>query len=155
MIAYKITSNKDFAAQLFLADTFDRFLLSEAVFNVPYTISIDGSYPAEEGTAAVAWGAVRGICTQIIKGKDLPKSFHIVLKLSEENQAKTLASIDQSLDASAVSGMYLNIRFEEDAFILTTGTAVSDFSVMRRINEAWDRLTLRFFRSKEIALEEL
>ena len=89
------------------------------------------------------------------EGKDLPKSFHIVLKLSEENQAKTLASIDQSLDASAVSGMYLNIRFEEDAFILTTGTAVSDFSVMRRINEAWDRLTLRFFRSKEIALEEL
>ena len=29
MIAYKITSNKDFAAQLFLSDTFDRFLLSE------------------------------------------------------------------------------------------------------------------------------
>ncbi|MBO4289011.1 MAG: hypothetical protein J5865_02780 [Lachnospiraceae bacterium] len=155
MIAYKITSNKDFAGQLFLSDTFDRFLLSEAVFNVPYTVSIDGSYTSEEGAASVAWGAVRGICTQLIKGKELPRSFHIVLKLSPENLARTLASIDQSLDASAVSGMYMNIRFEEDAFTLTTGTAVSDFSVMRRINEAWDRLTLRFFRSREIDLEEL
>ena len=155
MIAYKITSNKDFAGQLFLSDTFDRFLLSEAVFNVPYTISIDGSYAAEEGAQTIAWGSVRSLCTQIIKGKDLPKSFHIVLKLSDENLARTLASIDQSLDASIVSGMYLNIRFEEETFTLTTGTAVSDFKVMRQINEAWDRLTLRFFRSKEIALEEL
>ena len=155
MIAYKITSNKDFAAQLFLSDTFDRFLLSEAVFNVPYTVSIDGSYTTEEGPASVSWGAVRGICTQIIKGKELPKSFHVVLKLSPENLSRTLASIDQSLDPSAVSGMYLNVRFEEDAFTLTTGTAVSDFKVMRQINEAWARLTLRFFRSRQIDLEEL
>lgn len=155
MIAYKFTSNKDFAGQLFKADTFDRFLLSEAVFNVPYTVSIDGTFSSGEETGNVSWGDVRGICMQLIKGKELPKSFHIVLKLSEENLSRTLASIDNNLDPSKVSGLFFNIRFEEDSFTLTTGTAVSDFQVMRTVNEAWDRLTLRFFRSKDIALEEL
>lgn len=155
MIAYKITSNKDFAGHLFLSDTFDRFQLSEAVFNIPYTVSIDGSYTAEKGPSCITWGTVRGICTQIIKGKELPKSFHIVLKLSEENLARTLESIDSGIDPAAVSGMFFNLRFEENAFLLTTGTAVSDFRVMRTIGDAWDRLTLKFFRQHQIDLEKL
>ena len=155
MIAYKITSNKDFAGHLFLSDTFDRFQLSEAVFNVPYTVSVDGAVSSENGGTNVTWGTVRGFCTQLIKGKELPKSFHIVLKLSEENLTRTLAAIDKSIDPAKVSGLFFNLRFDENTFTLTTGTAVSDFSVMRSVGDAWDRLTLKFFQQHQIDLEAL
>ena len=155
MIAYKITSNKDFAGHLFLSDTFDRFLLSEAVFNIPYPVSINGTYSTEDKTETVPWGTVRSVCTGLIRGKELPKSFHIVLKLSDDNLKRTLDSIDRSIEPAGVSGMYWNLRFEDNAFLLTTGTAVSDFAVMRKVGDAWDALTLKFFRQHEIDLEQL
>ena len=59
------------------------------------------------------------------------------------------------IDPAKVSGLFFNVRFDENTFTLTTGTAVSDFSVMRSVGDAWDRLTLKFFQQHQIDLEAL
>ena len=53
MIALQITSMKNFMTQLLAADTFDIFLLEEAVITVGNTISIDGHFNSAPSSVVV------------------------------------------------------------------------------------------------------
>ncbi len=155
MIAHKIISNKDFASKLFLKENFDRFLLTEGTLRVPYSVSINGNYHAEEGERCVTWGELRPVCTAFIKGQALPKSLHLVLKLSDENLSRTVKTIDPDIPEGAVSGLFFNIRYDDNTFTLTNGASFSDIRYMREVNEAWDRMTVRFLSNNSIESEAL
>ena len=71
---------------------------------------------SEEGSEykdeLAAWGRVKPICYEIIKGKQLPVSFKIVLQLSKKNIEKFLNQTETGFRKEEVNGLFLNIYFD-------------------------------------------
>ena len=83
MTALEIHSTKNFMKHLLSGDTFDIFLLEEAVISTANTYTIDGHinldfYPPEERSPEAVpyefrpWTELKGLCFDLIKGKYTP-----------------------------------------------------------------------------------
>ena len=92
MTAFEISELKDFTSKLFIQNTFDAFLVSQASFTTSISITLDGSLHKDYFTDAeweempqhdlARWSLLKPLCFQIIKGSRLPEQFRIVFVLS-------------------------------------------------------------------------
>ncbi len=156
MIALQILDIKNFTSQLFLQETFDGFCLEEAEFQTRYTISMDGYLTVpENGRQYAGWDIVRPLAFQILKGRELPHSFHITLRLSDENMKKTLSASGLGVAAEDVGGLFLNLRFDGKNMTAVTGCSQKSFSLDRSLEKEWDRIIRLFLRRHQIPAEEL
>ena len=83
MLALQISSMKQFMNHLLVADTFESFLLEEAVIGTACTFHIDGHVNQEffqgdedeqekDSYEFRPWSKVKGLCFDLIKGKRTP-----------------------------------------------------------------------------------
>ena len=157
MIGLEIADIKDFTAKLFLKETFDSFEVVEAEFLTRITVNIDGhlTEPAEgEGTYA-GWSTIRPLAVQVIKGKELPHSFHITFRLSDTNMEKTLQSLGQTMETAGIGSFYLNLRYTDRKITAVTGCAYRSFTMDKSLEHEWDDIVRRFFRHHQIPATEL
>ena len=164
MISLQIEELKEFTRQLFIGNTFDRFLLREAQIVTFNSFQIDGRirpdyYSAEEKEEGEiegfsAWSVLRPFCFSLIRGKRLPESFHIVLQLSDRARDAFLAERQTGFSSSEVNGLYLNIRYEEKVLFCVTGTSVSRFTLDKTLEHEWDGAVKAFLKQKGIPFEE-
>lgn len=161
MIALQITSMKNFMQQLLASDTFDGFLLEEAVIRTACDVTIDGHinpdfYPSGERAALPypfeRWSEKRSLCFDLIKGKQAPLFFRFVLQLKPEN---TAALLGDSPSADAVRALVLNIRYDGTGAILTTGVSYQSFVLSKDADAVWDRTLQRYLDQKGIAYDRL
>ena len=96
MIALQITSMKLFMLHLLVADTFEPFLLEEAVIGTASTFTLDGHvnpefYGADDDDKPSwefrPWSELKGLCFDLVKGKRTPLFFRFVLHLMPEKTA--------------------------------------------------------------------
>jgi predicted fused transcriptional regulator/phosphomethylpyrimidine kinase len=78
-----------------------------------------------------------------------------VLALSPENLHRTLESIGSSFTEDDISGVFLNIRYQNQLLSLTTGISYKIFSVDKTLDAEWDRLVKQFLKQHEISFSEL
>lgn len=165
MDSLKILDEKTFMSKLLVSDTFDKFLLLEAIIGTYSTFSIDGRLnkefyledseeDSEYKDELAAWGRVKPICYEIIKGKQLPVSFKIVLQLSKKNIEKFLNQTETGFRKEEVNGLFLNIYFDRKELKCITGTSIKTFSLDRSIEYEWDRMVRKFFNKNYINYEE-
>ncbi|MCD2493599.1 DUF5721 family protein [Lacrimispora sp. NSJ-141] len=164
MIALKIPDKKDFTSKLFLQDTFDAFMVSQASFTTSITVSLDGSLHRDYFTDAeweemeqhdfARWPLLKPLCYQIIKGRRLPEHFKIVFMLSRSNTEKLLSGTGLSIPVEQVGGLFLNVRYDQGTLQCVTGVAHSFFTADKSLDRAWDDMIRRHFRSREIFWEE-
>ena len=83
MISLLIVDQKDFTTKLFGQDMFDGFEIKEAVFITTFRTEISSDVP--EQNSPVTWETVRPVAYRVLQGSNLPKKFHVVLKLSAAN----------------------------------------------------------------------
>ena len=161
MIALQITSMKQFMNHLLAADTFDMFLLEEAVVSTACTFTIDGHinrdfYSSEEREPAELpyefrpWGEIKGLCFDLIKGKRTPLFFRFVLHLMPEKAAPLLTKEGSDVDPSLVKALVLNIRYDGTKAVLTTGTAYRTFLPSKGPDAIWDKALMRYLEGKGI-----
>jgi hypothetical protein len=167
MIALELTSVKDFMNTLLRTDTFDHFMLQEAVITKDASYVIDGHitgsfYTEEElselgitGYPMLPFSMLRSSCFDLIKGKRTPASFRFVFLLSPENLKSTLASVSSAYTPEDITGIYLNIKYQNQLLTLTTGISYRIFSTDKSLENEWDRLVLRFLLQHNITWEEL
>ena len=172
MTALKITDVKAFMQKLLAADTFDNFLIYEAVVKTATTFTIDGRINEEffdandvsgesDGSSRIIledlqkWGNVKAGCFELIKGKTLPLYFKVVLQLSRENTEKFLASIGSGFELEDIGGLYMNISFDRQELKVVTGSSLKVFSMDKSLDREWDDMVLRFLRKHEIQAEEI
>ena len=172
MIALQITSMKNFMTQLLAADTFDIFLLEEAVITVGNTISIDGHFnsafytaPTVAGAELTAedaslcpyeftpWKQVKGMCFNLIKGKHTPLSFKFVFQLNPEQMKRLLVKEECSVDPSLIKALVLTIRFDGTKTLLTTGTSYTTFVLSKEPDQIWDKVLQKYLAGKGISFE--
>lgn len=167
MIALNILEIKDFMNKLLCTNTFDNFLLQEAKIQGSVTWDLDGTlnadfYSADEleeqnltGLSFLPYGQLRTQCFDLIKGKRTPSYFKFVLLLSPANLTRTLEQTHSSFSPEDVTGMFINLKFQHDQLLLTTGISYRIFSVDKGLEQEWDSLVKRFLKNHEISFEEL
>lgn len=163
MIALQIKSMKQFMNQLLAADTFDPFLLEEAVIGTASTFTIDGHVNREfYGDTQEPpqyefrpWRELKGLCFDLIKGKHTPLFFRFVFHLMPEKAAALLEKEHCDVESSQIKALVLNIRYDDSRAVLTTGTAFHTFLLSKEPDAIWDRALCRYLDAKGIAYEEL
>jgi len=162
MRAFQIQDIKVFMSHLLLSNTFDRFLLHEASITTFSTFSIDGhlnkdyfSYDEEEKDTVTAikyglWEQYRPFCFSLIKGKKTPSGMKLVFQLSPGGLKKLLVSNHLSIRPEDVGGLFLNIRYDGQKLLATTGTSLTVFSVDKTLDHIWDSLITNFLKKHEI-----
>ncbi len=171
MTALQITSMKQFMSQLLISDTFDSFLLEEAVIGVANTFTIDGrvnrefysgQIPSDSGTPEDIkpeefrpWSELKGVCFDLIKGKRTPLFFRFTLHLTPEKTAALLAEKCCGVDSSQIKALVLNIRYDGAKAVLTTGASYRTFVLSREPEAIWDKALTKYLAQKGIAYETL
>lgn len=167
MIALNILEIRDFMNQLLCRETFDHFLMKEAVIRAGITWNAEGNlnkdfYSDDEleelgftGLEFLPYGSVRPQCYQLIRGKRTPSYFKFIFLLSPENLSRTLEQIQSSYTKEDITGMFLNLKFQSGRLVLTTGVSYRIFSADKSLEHEWDRLVKLFLKSHQISFEEL
>lgn len=167
MQALELTDVKNFMNQFLRSDIFDHFLVQEAVITSAASYVIDGrinkgfyseSELQELGLADkkfLPFGMLRGNFFDLIKGKKTPSSFKFILLLSPDNLKRTLDSISSSFSENDITGVFLNIKYQNQLLTLTTGISYRIFSPDKTLDGEWDRLVRQFLKQHGISFEEL
>lgn len=161
MIALDFPKVKESMSKILLSDTFDSFYCISAEIVTFSTFTIDGFLKKEfyEESEAPAreyalWKEVREHCFSYIKGRRTPLRFSFVFGLSTENTEKLLDSTDLPFCLNDVGGLYLNIRFDGQNLICTTGTSMNTFTMDKSLEQLWDQMVRKFLTQKGLAYEE-
>lgn len=167
MIALELTDIKDFMNKLLRSEVFDHFLLQEAVITSSATYTINGQitkgfFTEEEleelhlnGCRFLPFSMLKGNCFDLIKGKKTPSSFRFVFLLSPTNLEKTITAVGSSYKASDVTGMYINLKYQNQLLSLTTGIAYNIFSTDKTLEAEWDKMVVKFLKQHEITFDEI
>ncbi|MCI7321808.1 MAG: DUF5721 family protein [Lachnospiraceae bacterium] len=167
MQALELTDVKSFMNQFLKSDVFDHFLLQEAVITSAASFVIDGRinkgfYSENEleelsltDKTFLPFGMLRNNFFDLIKGKKTPSSFKFILLLSPENLRRTLNSISGSFTENDITGVFLNIRYQNQLLTLTTGISYRIFTPDKTLDNEWDRLVRQFLKQHNISFEEL
>lgn len=158
MIALQFTEIKPFMNKLLTEDLFHHFLLSEATIVNGVTYSIDGHITRRDETELVAdypyplatYEKMQPHIYEMVKGTHTPSYMKFVLCLSPENVAKTLDSVGSGLHPGDLSGMYINLTYQNDQILATTGISYSIFTKDRALEQEWDRLVKLFFTKNNL-----
>lgn len=166
MIACKITNLKNFMSHLLVGDSFDSFWLSEASITMGNTFTIDGALHPEFFSPEAReilerchrtyslWKEVKPLCYSIIRGKQTPLQFQFVFRLSYEKTRQALAESGLEMDVDQVKGLFLNIQYNGEQMLCTTGTAISAFTLDKTLDRLWDQTVKRFFDEQDIDYED-
>lgn len=167
MVALRILDVKQFMSKLLGSDIFDHFLLSEAVIHTHHTYSIDGHIHKEfysqeeleaeqmEERALSFWKELKPDCFEMIRGKKTPLGFRFIFLLSQENVEKLVVQSGLSIPPIEIKGLFLNIKFERNALICTTGTSQINFTMDKSLDLAWDSMVKKFFKHHQIVFEDM
>lgn len=167
MIALELTDIKDFMNKLLRQEVFDHFLLQEAMITSSATYNINGQitkgFFSEEEIAELQLGGCRFLpfsmlktnCFDLIKGKKTPSAFRFVFLLSPKNMEKTILSVGSSYTPLDVSGMYINVKYQNQLLSLTTGIAYNTFSTDKTLELEWDKMVMKFLKQHQISFDEI
>ena len=167
MIALKLIDIKDFMNQLLRSEIFDHFLLQEAVITTAATYTINGQITKDffskeeleelqfQEQKFLPFSMLRTNCFDLIKGKKTPSAFRFVFLLSPINQEKTIVSVSSHYTTSDVSGMYINLKYQNQLLTLTTGVSYTIFSTDKTLEKEWDKMVMKFLKQHQILFEEI
>lgn len=164
MLALQITSLKTLMNQLLAGDSFDIFLLEEAVISTANTYTVDGHinvdfYSLEERETDQLpydfqpWSELKGLCFNLIKGKRTPLFFKFVFHLKPEKAQALLEQQNSSVNSDVLKAMVLNIRYDGTKAIITTGTAYHTFVMDKEADIIWDKALTKYLSDKGISYE--
>lgn len=158
MISVSITDVKNFMAHLLSRETFDLFYLVEASFKKEISYHIDGHLHPDYFDSDsdlperkyCLWKEVRPFAFSIIKGKRLPLGCKVVLALPKETIAFLIKESGCSFREEDIEGIFLNILYEPENLIITTGISYRTFSMDKSLEHNVDDHMRQFLRKKDI-----
>ena len=147
----------------FLTGTeFDRFLLCEATIMTGSTYIIDGHinkdfYDSDDEHLDSQriyqyWEECKPLAFQMIKGSRTPLAMKIVLMLAPHNVERFLEKYNIPMNSDQISGLYLNLRYKHNELSISSGTALTVFTLDKTVEHMWDEMLTKFFKQQGIAL---
>ncbi len=168
MIALKILDENKFMAGFLKGSMLDHYQLVEGTITTFCTFSIDGLWqddffnhenvPHEEGEESrqfTPWEDVKEFCFSIIKGKRKPLAFKFVFFYPSEKVEELLLHYGIHLKAEDEFGLCINLRFDVNGLVMTSGVSKKVFSLDKSVDQAWDSYLRSFLKHYLIASQEL
>ena len=146
-------------AKLLVSDVFDVFRMQEASLITSVTYNISGRirpdfYSPEEREnltgEIITWSEMRPRLFELIKGKNTPVSFRMTLSLDDANMNALMAKESPEGHSDALRALVINIRFENGAVNIITGTSYDSFVLDKSEEKIWDKAFANFLSSKGI-----
>lgn len=164
MTALQITSMKNFMYRLLSTESFDIFLLEEAVIGTANTFTIDGHvnkdfFQSEDNANTLEipefrpWSELRTLCFDLIKGKRTPLFFRFTLQLKPELAAALLTKENCDVAPEQVKALALNIRYDGSKAVLTTATSYHTFLLSKEPDAIWGRALPKYLDREGISYE--
>ncbi len=155
MRAIEISNIKKFTNALFAGETFDTFCVTEASFSTLTNITIDGHINQEfMGEAelqmpenkdlTIRWKKLRPLCYNIIKGQRVPLRFRIIFMMPLEHIMEFIEEENLDIEPVEINALFLNVKFENNNLVCTTGTSLRVFTLDKSLEDAWDSRMVRF-----------
>lgn len=91
----------------------------------------------------------------LMKGKKLPVSFKFVLQLSDHNTDWLLGKYHLEHLKEQLSGLYLNIRYQDKKLICVTGLSYKTFVMDKTLEHVWDDTAAQFMKQNGITVEKV
>lgn len=164
MISFKISELKSFMSKLLIHNVFDNFLLTELDITTFNSFHISGklveSYYSTDELEVLnnrkysIWTEVKPFAFSLIKGNKLPTFVKIVFLLSPENTEKLIQNAGVNYKPEEVSGLFLNVRYENGIINIVTGTSIKTFTLDKTLDNVWDSYVKSFLKENEIMFEE-
>lgn len=164
MISISINNIKQFMNCLLLKNTFNNFLLSEAVIVTGNTFTIDGQintdfYSDEElktlpSLKYKTWASLKPFVLSLIKGNKVPELMRLVFVLSEDLTEQLIKTNDIDIDPCNVNGLFLNVRFQEESLILTSASSISVFTLDKSLDHAFENYIRNFLDDSQLEYAE-
>ena len=88
----------------------------------------------------------------MIKGSRTPLAMKIVLMLAPHNVERFLEKYNIPMNSDQISGLYLNLRYEHNELSISSGTALTVFTLDKTVEHMWDEMLTKFFKQQGIAL---
>ena len=129
MLSLTIKDTKNFMSQLLIKEAFDGLFLSEAV------IKTANSYT--------------------IKGSKVPSYMKMVFLLPPEQVTKLLSDNQTALTPDDINGLFLNIKYQDGAVSVVTGTSIKVFSLDKTLEHSFDAFAKDFLFSHGMDFEEV
>ncbi len=159
MISIELDSTKDFMSNLFIKDTFDHFLCREFHTDTFVSFTIDGrmftdflnDIEKEElaGNDYAPWSMLKPHCFNIIKGNRTPLSMRIVFAMPPHSIPGFISGNGLNIRPEDISGLYLNIRYENKVLSVVTGTSLNTFTLDKSVENAWDTAVEHFIKKTQ------
>ena len=135
-------SRKLFGA-IFMTKTFDSFLISEAIIDLGYEVTVTGrlkteASPVSEVAAVseetrysvcedtISWGTVREFINGLLPREGAPKKVKLVFKAPRSQFSKFIESNGLAEDNVEILDMFINVHYENDSAWCASGISVSN-----------------------------
>lgn len=138
MKAFRIKDNRNFMKMLLSEDCFDEWILKEATVIKGASLVLDGM---GEGNEASTYKSFRKVLFEFIRGKETPSYMKFVFLYNEP--------------AEGVQSRSLNVIFRDGVITVTTGLALSGFSLDRTLEMEWDAKAESFLTTLGVEIEYL
>ncbi len=167
MIALKILDTNKFMSGFLKGTMLDHYQIVEGSITTFCTFTIDGNYQSEFFKEAeeesqedssrqfAAWETVKDYCFSLIKGKRTPLMFKFIFYYPAEKVEALLKHYDITVPENESYGLCMNLRFDSNGLVLTSGVSKKTFSLDRSVDQAWDSYLNSFLKHYEIASESL
>lgn len=140
MILLNLPNVKSAMNSLLASESFDSFVVHEIQLTNDIGLTVKGNMKE--------YSTIRPIVLEAVKKRETPSNMRFILSLSPENIEKTVKSIDTDTDPALISGMYINIAYNNGVLNLTTGISYTTFMKDIVLEKEWDRL-VPIFLSKQ------
>jgi hypothetical protein len=140
MILLNLPNVKSAMNSLLASESFDSFVVHEIQLTNDIGLTVKGNMKE--------YSTIRPIVFEAVKKRETPSSMRFILSLSPENIEKTVKSIGTDTDPALISGMYINIAYNNGVLNLTTGISYTTFMKDIVLEKEWDRL-VPIFLSKQ------
>ncbi len=155
MRVFEVEDPKGFINELFVKERYDSFYLYEARIKTGLDYYVSGKknteyYEAlekEETNAGeyVLWKDIKQIILTLMKGDRLPLSFKLIFMFHRDNINRLCEMNNLPVAAEDISGLFMNMTFEQNKLNITTGTSLKVFTMDKAVENLWDTTVEKFY----------
>lgn len=155
MKSYQVEDIKTFMNELLINERYDSFYMFETRLKVAMDYYINGKLNKdffdsddenfESNQEYIRWKDIKHTIFELIKGKRLPISFKLILMFNRENIERLVEMNNLPVNSQDVGALFLNIYYENEELVVTTGTSLKVFTLDKTLEHLWDETVGKYY----------
>ncbi len=157
MRLFEIKSINAFMRVILLKDLFDDFSFINGEIVTSFAAEFDGKIIKDfeeevdvDNDKFIKYSAVRPLFLQIIKGQNTPKLFKLILAVSKTEIESFIEENKDELGDLIPTGLFVNMRFEKENLILSSGCSCAVFDREKIVDRLWDLKLSKLLQENEL-----